>query len=124
MKETTQNKTTEIILDLIFGSLILLMFTGRTGAIISVISFTVILCTVFIYTSFLNYKKSKASKSSSKDKSSSEFFKTTVINQPANTLEATVKKESTKILITEDKLRPVKKSHCANTFLTGCRKRA
>jgi hypothetical protein len=100
------------------------MFTGRTGTIISIISFAVILCTVFIYTSFLNYKKSKASKSSSKDKSSSEFFKTTVINQPANTLEATVKKESTKILITEDKLRPVKKSHCANTCLTGCRKRA
>jgi hypothetical protein len=136
MKETTQNKTTEIILDLIFGSLILLMFTGRTGAIISVISFTVILCTVFIYTSFLNYKNSKALKNSYKDKASNEIFKATVTNQPANILKATVKdepanilkatgkKEPTKTLITEDEFRPVKKSHCANTCLTGCIKRA
>jgi hypothetical protein len=112
MKETTQNKTTEIILDLIFGSLILLMFTGRTGAIISVISFTVILCTVFIYTSFVNYKNSKALKNSYKDKASNEIFK------------ATGKKEPTKTLITEDENRPVKKSHCANTCQTCCRKRA
>ncbi len=124
MKETTQNKTTEILLDLILGSLILLMFTGRTGAIISVISFTVILCTVFIYTSFLNYKNSKASKNSYKDKASNEIFKATVKDEPTNIFKATVEKEPTKILTTEDKFKPVKKSHCANSCLTGCRKRA